>query len=83
MNTDITISPYDEQEKRVINGKVENVTYHATNWAWNISGVKPPEKPRKGAKVTVYTAEELNNRLRKRDRLLAWQRYLRQREGAK
>ena len=83
MNSDITISSYDELEKRVINGKVENVTYHATNWAWNISGVKPPEKPRKGAKVTVYSAEELNNKLRRREQFKKFLRYLDQMEGAK
>lgn len=83
MNSDITISPYDEQEKRVINGKVENVTYHATNWAWNISGVKPTEKPRKDAVVTIYTAEQLNLRLRRRALLIRQLCYLGYAEGAK
>lgn len=32
-NSDVEISPYDENEKRVINGKVVNVTYHAIDWA--------------------------------------------------
>ncbi|MCH5165634.1 MAG: hypothetical protein J1G01_04465 [Clostridiales bacterium] len=58
MNSEITISPYDEQEKRVIGGRVKNVTYHAIDWAWNISGVKPPEKRNKDAVVTVYTAKD-------------------------
>lgn len=32
-NSDVEISPYDENEKRVIGGKVVNVTYHAIDWA--------------------------------------------------
>lgn len=32
-NSDVEISPYDENEKRVIDGKVVNVTYHAIDWA--------------------------------------------------
>ncbi len=32
-NTDVTISPYDENEKRVIGGKIVNVTWHTIDWA--------------------------------------------------
>lgn len=40
LGIDIEPSPYDESEKRVIGGKVVNVTYHTIDWkknfaAWN------------------------------------------------
>lgn len=32
LGIDIELSPYEEYEKRVIGGKIVNVTYHAIDW---------------------------------------------------
>ena len=37
-NTEVDISPYEENEKRVIGGKIVNVTYHTIDWAKNFRG---------------------------------------------
>lgn len=32
LSPELTISPYEELDKRYIDGKVVNVTYHAIDW---------------------------------------------------
>lgn len=32
LGVDIEITPYETDDKRVIDGKVESITYHNTNW---------------------------------------------------
>lgn len=35
LGIDIELSPYDENEKRVIDGKIVNVTWHTIDWKKN------------------------------------------------
>lgn len=39
-NMYIYISPYEENEKRVIGGKIVNVTYHKIDWKKNFAATK-------------------------------------------
>lgn len=43
-NTDISISPYEENEKRVIGGKIVNVTYRKIDWKKNFAAVNKCNK---------------------------------------
>lgn len=70
MNSEVIISPYEEWEKRVINGKVENVVYHATDW-FTVFGVKSQHYvPNENAHTTIFTADELQDKVSKRTQLL-------------
>ncbi len=37
LGIDIELSPYDENEKRVIGGKIVNVTWHTIDWKKNFA----------------------------------------------
>lgn len=59
---EVNVSPYEEWEKRIINGNIENVTYHPIDWDM-VFGVKPQNAiVLENAEITVYTSDELLDR---------------------